>query len=91
MHPDIRVRRIYDDLKRHDLSRAPEYWGPETVDHFLPVGVFQGTEAIRRYFEEMFAAVPDFDSDFAQAHATDDRDLASYCCDECVHADSLYE
>ena len=30
-------------------------------------------------------AVPDFDSDLARAHTTDDRDLASDCCDECVH------
>ena len=66
-HPTVdpaeRSRAAFDDLKNHDLSKATEYWGPETIDHFLPVGVFQGTEAIRGYFEDMFAAVPDFEID----------------------------
>jgi steroid delta-isomerase-like uncharacterized protein len=64
-HPTVdaeaRARATFEDLKNHDLSRANEFWGPESVDHFLPVGVFQGTDAIRGYFEEMFAAVPDFE------------------------------
>jgi steroid delta-isomerase-like uncharacterized protein len=54
-----RARQAFADLDRRDLSRANEYWGPDTIDHFLPVGTFQGTDAIRRYFEDMFAAVPD--------------------------------
>ena len=58
--PAERARQTFADLDRHDLSRADEYWGPDTIDHFLPVGVYQGTEAIRRYFEELFAACPDF-------------------------------
>ena len=58
--PAERARQTFADIDRHDLSRADEYWGPETVDHFLPVGVYQGTEAIRGYFEELFAACPDF-------------------------------
>ena len=64
-HPTVdaaeRARVAFEDLGKRDLSRAPEYWGPETVDHFLPVGVFQGTDAIRGYFEQMFAAVSDFE------------------------------
>src|SRR3954454_3923632 len=62
-HPTVdaaeRARTTFDALNQRQLERAPEFWGPESVDHFLPVGVFQGTEAIRRYFEEMFTAVPD--------------------------------
>jgi steroid delta-isomerase-like uncharacterized protein len=55
-----RARELFEALGRRDLSRAGEMWGPDSVDHFLPVGVFQGTEAIRGYFEDLFAAVPDF-------------------------------
>jgi steroid delta-isomerase-like uncharacterized protein len=66
-HPTIdaaeRARTAFDAINKREWNRAPEFWGPETVDHFLPVGVFQGTEAIRRYFEEMTAAVPDFKLD----------------------------
>lgn len=55
-----RARAAFDAINRREFDRAPEFWGPQTVDHFLPVGVFQGTEAIRGYFEDMTAAVPDF-------------------------------
>src|SRR5437016_8972227 len=30
-------------------------------------------------------AVPDFNSDLARAYTADDLDLASDCCDQCVH------
>jgi steroid delta-isomerase-like uncharacterized protein len=73
-----RVREMFEMLGRRDLSRADEFWGPDTVDHFLPVGAFQGTEAIRGYFEGMFAAVPDFDIEVEDVLAQDNRAVVQW-------------
>jgi steroid delta-isomerase-like uncharacterized protein len=58
--PAQRARESFEALNRHDLSDAESWWGPDSVDHFMPVGEFRGTEAIREYFAGLFAAVPDF-------------------------------
>lgn len=58
--PEQLAREAFEALDRHDLSRAEEIWGPDSVDHFLPVGEFRGTEAIAGYFRGLFAAMPDF-------------------------------
>jgi steroid delta-isomerase-like uncharacterized protein len=73
-----RVREMFEMLGRRDLSRAGEFWGPDTVDHFLPVGAFQGTEAIRSYFEGMFAAVPDFELEVEDVLAQDNRAVVQW-------------
>ena len=58
--PAERARANFAALSRHDLSKADEWWGPDTVDHFLPVGSLRGTQEIRSYFSGLFAAIPDF-------------------------------
>jgi steroid delta-isomerase-like uncharacterized protein len=73
-----RAREAFEMLNRRDLSRADEVWGPDTVDHFLPVGAFQGTEAIRGYFEGMFAAVPDFEIEVEDVLAQDNRAVVQW-------------
>ncbi len=76
--PAERARAAFEDLGRRDLSKAPEFWGPNTVDHFLPVGVYQGTDAIRGYFEEMFAAVPDFQLEVERIVAQDNVSVVQW-------------
>ena len=58
--PEQLAREAFDLLNRRDLSRAHEIWGPDTVDDFVAIGEYRGTEAIRGMFEELFAAFPDF-------------------------------
>lgn len=58
--PEQLARDAFEAIDRHDLSKAEQWWGPESVDHFLPVGEFKGTEAITGYFRGLFAALPDF-------------------------------
>ena len=58
--PAQRAREAFEAIDRHDLEKAARYWGPETVDHFLPVGEYRGTQAIKGYFSGLYAAVPDF-------------------------------
>src|SRR6266516_4741560 len=56
-----RARAAFDALGRRDLSNPEQFWGPESIDDFLPVGRFQGTEAIVGYFESLFASFPEFE------------------------------
>jgi len=46
-------------INHHDLSRLERYWGPDSVDHFVPVGEFRGRDALRSYFRDAFCAFPD--------------------------------
>ena len=55
-----RARWVFGLLAQRDLSRAEEIWAREAVDHFLPVGDAVGREGIVEFFEQMFAALPDF-------------------------------
>jgi steroid delta-isomerase-like uncharacterized protein len=55
------ARWAFGLLAQRDLSRAEEIWAPDAVDHFLPVGDAVGREGIVEFFEQMFAALPDFD------------------------------
>ena len=58
--PEERAREAFDMLNRHDLSRAAEVWGPDTVDDLVAVGAYRGTEAISDFFRGMMTALPDF-------------------------------
>jgi steroid delta-isomerase-like uncharacterized protein len=64
--PEEAARRAFDALKRRDLSISREFWGPDSVDDFVAVGVFRGHDAILDYFQGMMAAFPDFDLDVEQ-------------------------
>src|SRR5881397_3206178 len=57
------AQESFDALARHDLGYAERFWGPDSVDHFLPVGAFRGKDAIVGYFRELMAAFPDFEID----------------------------
>ena len=75
-----RARVSFEALGRRDLSKAEELWGPDTVDHFLPVGTYQGTEAIRGYFEELFAAFPDFELEVERIVAEGNTSVVQWHC-----------
>jgi steroid delta-isomerase-like uncharacterized protein len=57
--PEQLAREAFDALNRHDLSRAEDFWGPNSVGHFLPMGEYRGTEAIAGFFESLIDAMPD--------------------------------
>ncbi len=43
-----------------DLDTMGSFWHDEIVADIVPIGVFRGPGALRGFFEELFAAVPDF-------------------------------
>jgi len=55
------VRRYFDAVARQDLDAAIACWTPSGgIDHLAPVGELRVPEEWRAYFEELFAAIPDF-------------------------------
>jgi len=57
-------------LAQRDLTRPELLWAPDAIDHFLPVGDAIGRDAIVAFFEEMFAALPDFTVEIERTVAT---------------------
>jgi steroid delta-isomerase-like uncharacterized protein len=50
---------------------------PDAVEHFLPIGAFEGRAAVREFWREVFAAFPDFEIELTRIVA-DDRNAAVY-------------
>lgn len=72
--PDEDVaRRYFDALNEHDLDAAEACWAPGSVNHLAPHGVLQVPEETRPFFEELFAAVPDYTYELLDVMAADGR------------------
>jgi steroid delta-isomerase-like uncharacterized protein len=53
------VRWAFDRLNEHDVTPLKQFWTRDTVERF-PDRTCRGAEEIARYFEDAFAAIPDF-------------------------------
>jgi steroid delta-isomerase-like uncharacterized protein len=51
---------VFESLNRHDLDAAMALDHADVVGDFVAVGVFTGVSAVRAFFAEIFAAMPDF-------------------------------
>lgn len=54
------ARRYFDAIGRRDLDAALKCWAPGGIDYLAPVGELRAPDGMRTYFEELFAAMPDF-------------------------------
>lgn len=54
------ARAIFAAVANKDLDSAFEHLADDAVDDFVAIGLVRGKPAIRGFFEEMFAAFPDF-------------------------------
>ena len=54
------ARAIFDALSKKDLDTLLEFHTDATVDDFVAIGEIRGKTSIRRFFEELFSAFPDF-------------------------------
>ena len=52
------IRWAFDVINTHDITPLRSLWTDATVERF-PQRTCQGTDAIARYFEDTFAAMPD--------------------------------
>lgn len=55
------ARAVFDALANRDLDALSEFHTEDTVDDFVAIGEIRGRQAIRRFFDELFAAFPDFE------------------------------
>ena len=53
------IRWAFDQLNRHDVAPLKEFWNDATLERF-PDRTCRGADEIAGYFEEAFAAIPDF-------------------------------
>jgi steroid delta-isomerase-like uncharacterized protein len=53
------ARSYFDALSRRDTAAMVEHWREDGVDDMVPVEVLRGRAEIARFFDELFAAVPD--------------------------------
>jgi steroid delta-isomerase-like uncharacterized protein len=58
--PSEVARTIFEALSTKDLDTAMKFTTDYAVDDFVAIGEFRGRLAIRRFFDELLAAFPDF-------------------------------
>jgi steroid delta-isomerase-like uncharacterized protein len=54
------ARRYFEALSAHDLDAALAVWAPGAIDRMVGAEELVAPEGIRDYFEQLFAAFPDF-------------------------------
>jgi steroid delta-isomerase-like uncharacterized protein len=55
------ARSIFEALNKKDLDAAMGLVAEDTVDDFVAIGLVPGQQAIRRFFDELLTAFPDFE------------------------------
>ena len=53
------VRWVFEMLNRHDVGPLKQFWTDDTVERF-PDRTCRGAQEIAGYFEDAFAAIPDW-------------------------------
>lgn len=71
------VRWAFETLNTRDVTPLREFWTADTVEHF-PDRTCHGTDEIVGYFEEVFAAVPDFHMEICQVAEQDEHVFARW-------------
>ena len=53
------ARSYFEAITARDAAAAAAHFHADGIDDIVPVGVLRGPEAVRKFFAEMFAALPD--------------------------------
>lgn len=53
------VEAFFDAFNRHDVDALMALYAEDAVNHQMPTAPLRGREAIRKSFEDGFAAIPD--------------------------------
>jgi steroid delta-isomerase-like uncharacterized protein len=59
---EAHARSYFDALAARDPEAIVAHWHEEGVDEVVPIGVKRGQGEIERFFREVFAAVPDLET-----------------------------
>jgi steroid delta-isomerase-like uncharacterized protein len=65
------ARRLFEHLNARNLDGLGELQHDDVVDDFVAIGVYRGKPEVRRFFEELFAAFPDFKLEIVELTTSD--------------------
>jgi predicted ester cyclase len=72
------VRAYFDAVIARDPEEMATYWSEEGIEEILPVGIFRGPREVEAYFNELFAAIPDFEMTVERVLAQDQDVLVQW-------------
>ncbi|MDQ3435152.1 MAG: nuclear transport factor 2 family protein, partial [Actinomycetota bacterium] len=52
-------RSYFEAIDARDADAVASHFHPDGIDDIVALGVFRGPDAVRAFFREMFAAMPD--------------------------------
>jgi steroid delta-isomerase-like uncharacterized protein len=67
------ARKYFAAISAQDLDAAVDCWAPGAIDNLAPVGELRVPGEMRSYFEQVFAAFPDFRYELLDVVAGDRR------------------
>ncbi|MBI4957822.1 MAG: ester cyclase [Myxococcales bacterium] len=76
--PAEAARRLIELLNARDLDGVAALQHEDVVDDFVAVGVYRGRAEVRRFFEELFGAFPDFRLEVVRVTAADDMAVVEW-------------
>jgi predicted ester cyclase len=79
------VGEYFDAIREQDMDRAVAHWKPGSIDHLFGFGDLIAPDGIRDYFNNLFAAVPDFRLEVWAMVAEGDRVAVHW------HADGTFD
>lgn len=59
--PEQVATSYFDAIAERDAAKMASHWHPEGIEDLITFGVFRGPDEIRGFFDELFAAIPDFE------------------------------
>lgn len=54
------AKAAFEAVNKRDLDAVTAFDAPDVIEEVIPSGTLYGPEGVRRYFTELFAALPDF-------------------------------
>jgi predicted ester cyclase len=72
------VREYFDGLAEQDLDRALAVWKPGSIDHMYGMGDLDAPAGIRAYFDNLFAAFPDWQFEVLELIASGEHAAARW-------------
>lgn len=69
----------FEAIAARDVDAMAEQWAPGGIDHFYGMEDLDGPEGVKRFFTDMFRAIPDFSMSVTDMVAYGDRAAVRWC------------
>jgi steroid delta-isomerase-like uncharacterized protein len=67
--PEAIARGVFAAIAAHDLAAIAGYLAQDDVQEFVPVGLFEGRDAVLGFFADLLKAFPDLEMTVQDLHA----------------------